>query len=380
MKRSIAVLIIALTFSVFTACGSGAAAPTTPAPIPTPTPPPIVLPVEPPPVPGAAPVTYDLLLYNSAGVGFSNGVTYSHFMNGIVAPVGPSMFAVDDIIYEVNAFGATVATTQLPAIPSAVAISGPDIWTFETVPPEYAALNGGLSREYTRVWLNYIEQGSWLDRQWTATKAVSTLSGDVIAYDTLNRLYTITGPEVPHYASEDGIFVHTVDVVNRTGKVMTGAGNFNISWATNYFNGADEWLELGGSWYSWNGYRWNVADGLTEQDTALADFINWTRPVVIAAGVRMDAALERGYWIEANTGWLWEYTPAMDRLETVLRLYVADGERVTGIAHASDMEPQIISTLGRDVLYYTFEGQIWRYDFGSGINGPFIAGKKVRRM
>lgn len=380
MKRSIAVLIILLVFSVFMACGSDTTTPTTPPPIPTPPPAPTELPVQPPPAPGAAPITYDLMLYDSAGVGFSNGVTYSHFMNGIIVHVGPSMFAVDDIIYEVDAFGNAVATTQLPAIPSAVALSDPDMWTFETIPPAYAAANGGLSREYTRIWRNYIEQGIWLDRQWTATRAVSTLSGDVIATDTLNRLYLVTGPEAPHYASEDGIFIHTVDAANRTGKIMTDAGNYNISWSTNYFNGADEWLELEGAWYSWNGYRWNAADGLTEQDTALTDFINWTRPVVIAAGTRMSAALERGYWIEANTGWLWEFTPAMDRLETVIRLYVADGERVTGIAYAADMEPKIISTLGVDVLYYTFEGAIWRYDFASGINGPFIAGKKVRGM
>lgn len=369
MKRYIILTIIAILLLM--ACGSGSTTVNVP-PISIPA----VLPIEPPPTPDSGPVIYSLILYDSAGIGFSNGVTYSHFMNGSTVPVSPGRFAVNDIIYTVDNLGMIISETQLPAIPSAVTISGADIWTFETIPPEYAALNGGMNREYTRVWLNYSERGAWLDRQWTATRAVSTLSEDVIAYDTLNRMYTMTGPEVPHYAAQDGIFIHSVDAVNRTGRIRTDTGNYPISWTTNYFNGADEWLESNGSWYSWNGYIWNATDGLQEQASALTDFINWTNPVIIAAGTRMDASLERTYWIEANTGWLWMYTASMDRLEQVVRLYVADGERLTGINHAKGMDARIIS----DTMYYTFEGAVWRYDFGSGINGPFIAGKKVRRM
>jgi len=365
MKR---LILITLALTLLIACGGDTTVSTAT--------PPAYLPVQPAPLPGDTPVTYSLLVYDSTGAGFSNGTTYSHFINGIITPVGPSLFAVDDILYTVDNLGATISTTQVPAIPSAVIISGPDMWTLETIPAAYAAANGGMNREYTRVWLNYTEQGTWLDRQWTATHAVVTLSGDIIAYDTLGRLYTITGTETPHYAADAGIFVHSVDPANRIGKIMTGAGNHNISWSTNYFNGADEWLDIEGAWYSWNGYRWNVADGLTEQDTAMSAFINWTNPVIIEAGTRMNAALERGYWIEANTGWLWEYTPAMDRLETVMRIYVADGDRNTGILYAAVMDPRIV----QDVLYYTFEGQVWRYDFGSGINGPFVAGKNVRGM
>ncbi len=361
MKR---LILITLAITLLIACGDTTVTPRA------------TLPDQPAPEPGDPPVPYSMLVYDSDGAGFSNGTTYSHFINGIITPVAPSMFTVNDVLYNVDLFGAVVSTIQLPAMPSAVTLSGPDIWTLETVPAAYAAANGGLNREYTRVWRNYIEQDAWLDRQWTATHAVSTLSGDIVATDTLGRLYTITGPETPHYAAQDGIFVHSVDAVNRTGRIMTDTGNHNIAWSTNYFNGADEWLELEGTWYSWNGYRWNAADGLTELDTAMATFINWTRPVIIEAGTRMDAALERGYWIEANTGWLWEYTPAMDRLETAVRLYVADGARNPGVAYAAVMDPQIV----QDELYYTFEGQVWRYDFGSGINGPFVASKSIRAL
>ena len=393
MKRSATTRILAYTLIIFfigfiAACGSDAPAPpvipdlpTEPAPLPTPddpepTPPPT------PDNPDPGPVTYNLILSDDSGVGFSNGTTYNHFMDGHVTHIAPGVFTVNDLIYQVNQYGAVISTTQLPAVPEAVAIAGggADIWTFEHIPPVYAAANGGMYDDYTRIWLNYSESGLWVNNNWIATRAVSTASGDVIAYDTLNRRYTQTDTIQAHYAAQDGILIHTVDTVTRRGTVRTADGDYPVAWATNYFNGADEWLESGGAWYSWNGYIWSVADGLQEQASDLTAFINWTNPVVIAAGTRVDASLERTYWIEANTGWLWMYTPAMDTLEQSVRLYVADGERSTGNIHAAEMEPIIISASNTDTLYYTFEGAIWRYDFASGINGPFVAGKKVRRM
>lgn len=378
-KRFIVYALIAFLAGFFiTACGSDSSAPPVIPDLPieqTPLP----TPDDPPPAPGSpGQVTYNLTLSDSSGVGFSNGTTYNHFMDGHVTHIAPGVFTVNDLICQVDTFGAVISTTQLPAIPEAVAIAGggADIWTFEAIPPVYAAANGGMYDDYTRVWLDYSESGMWVNNNYRVTSAVSTASGDVIAYDTLNRTVTVTDAVVTHYATQDGILIHSVNTVTRRGTVRTADGDYPIAWATNYFNGADEWLESGGAWYSWNGYIWNATDGLREQESDLTAFINISRPVVIGAGTRMDASLNRTYWIEANTGWLWMYTPAMDALDTVVRLYVADGERSTGIIHAADMEPLIIS----DTLFYTFEGAIWRYDFASGINGPFVAGKKVRGM
>ena len=124
MKRLIITIIIAMMFAAFIACGSDSITP------------PAIFPPEPNP---AASVEYSFLVFDSVGAGFSNGITYSHFMNGTITPVAPGLFAVDDMLYGVNAFGNTVSTTQLPASPSAVALQGADIWTFETIPPAYAA-------------------------------------------------------------------------------------------------------------------------------------------------------------------------------------------------------------------------------------------------
>lgn len=362
-KRFIIYALIAFLagFSI-TACGSNVT--TTPAPIIN------------TPDPEPAPDTYTLILYDSSGIGFSNGTGYNHFMDGHVTPISAGTFSVDDIIYEVDALGTVISKVQLPAIPSAVAVTASEIWTFETIPAVWAAANGGMYDEYTQIWQGYSEYIPWYNTRFEVTAAKSTASGDVIAYDILGIPITVTDAVTTHYAAQDGILIHTVDAVNRKGQVRTAAGDYPVAWSTNNFNSAKQWIEIAGAWYSWNGYRWNVVDGLTEGDTALADFVNWTLPVVISAGVRMDASLERGYWIEANTGWLWMYTPDMDTLEQVVRLYVADGERMTGINHAADMEPQILD----GILYYSFEGAIWRYGFDSGINGMFVAGKKVRGM
>ena len=388
MKR-LTIITLLLTAFFLAACGSDS---TTPAPIPTPiinmpAPDPEPAPEPPPPAPvintpdpEPAPPIFSLMVYDAAGAGFSNGTIYQDWRIGKVTPAGPGLVAVDDILYTVDAQGNEVSAVQLPAIPSVVALSGTDIWTFETIPVDYAAANGGMFKEYTRLWLNYAESGTWLDRQYVVMRAVTTLSGDVVAYDTLIRPYTVTGPEAPHYASEGGIFVHSVDAVARTGRIMTDTGNFNISWATNFFNSANQWLEINGAWYSWNGYIWNATDGLAESATAMTDFLISPVPYVIEVGTRVEASLERGYWIEANTGWLWRYTPETDTLEQATRLYVMAGTRADGALIGKAMEPQIIDMAGNDSLYYVYDGYVWRYDFVSGINGPFMADKKVRGL
>jgi hypothetical protein len=242
-------------------------------------------------------------------------------------------------------------------------------WTVEKIDPQTALGLGAQARHYTRVYYQGTESGNWFLNQWETTGLFETISGDVIAIDQ-NQSFRPVSANISNINSAGDLLVYDFDGIGRTAMIDDGSTTF-VSWTTNSFNNADQWLKSGDIWYSWNGYEFQTS--LTEYANSMFGWNNGNEPVeteesavVIAAGVR-DSVL---YWIECNSGWLIKYTPSNDQLAPSHRLYMGDGFRITGIAHKNELKPVTIG----DFLYFHESGSIWKLNLDSGVVQLFFAG------
>jgi len=329
------------------------------------------------PDPPPPPTIKTLVIYNGTGYGTSEGEYYYHGDKGHITYIGNGNIVVDDLLYELDQYGEILTSYRIPCIPDAVTISGQDVWSFEVIPPESAGDMGALYRTYTRVWKNNNEHGDWYLNEWEVTGAVTTESGEVVASSTVGALYPQTTSVAVAYAGQDGLLIHSNNIV-ATSSIIRTDQDYQVNFTTNYFLSANQWQKSGGIWYSWNGYTWSETYGLTEQANVLTAFIvsGANPPYVIAAGERLEHNETVLYWIECNTGWLYRFTPSLDRLEQIMRLYNGSGDRIDGTNAAKVINPVMTDT----ALYFEYETVIYKYEFTSGLINSFAAGVTVWGM
>jgi len=237
---------------------------------------------------------------------------------------------------------------------------------------------GALYKPYTAVYKNYDPVGAWWDNDWETKRLVKTLSGDLVVYKFVGLPEHISGIEQNVFlAEENGLFIYDYDDVAKTATIKTGSVN-SISWATNDFNNAKFWLDVGGKWISNNGYSYTDAGGLIYNDTALQDFNALPYPVtlpsgetptVMSAGIRVENSEDVSYWIECNTGTLFRYVSSINSLQAKYLLYEGDGTKLTGIANRDNLNPIIYE----NDLYYSYNGSIMRINMDTGLVSVFIS-------
>jgi hypothetical protein len=307
-------------------CGSSGGGSSTPTPVPNQEPP--QPPIEPPAV------VYNLFIKYSDSVAISDGSTVDDLMLGQVANARDGFISVDDILYGIDTDGSEVISQRLITTPDAIAI-GADTWIFEKIPSADAYAMGGLPRPYVRIYQNADIYSEWYLNKWEVVDAFITDSGNLIAVDTVGRFRNIFDESLTvSYAQHNGLMIHSTDIDTHRSTITTSDGDFRVAYTFNYFFGANQWLYSPDSelWYSWNGYTFDGAN-LSELATSMTDFIltGPNSPAVIAAGTRVEHSETVLYWIECNDGWLYRYTPSIDRLEQVARLYMGSGERLDGV-------------------------------------------------
>ena len=362
-------LITILTILLLAACAPETKTKTVPAPY--------VPPPPPPPTENNEPVIKTVVIYNGTGVGTSEGEYYYHFKSGHITYVGDSTVVVDDIMYELDQYGEIITTYRLPCVPDAVTINGADVWSFENIPPETAGSMGGLYRTYTRVWKNNNEHGSWNLNQWEVVSAVTTLSGDVVAFSTVGVPYPQTSSVAVAYAGQNGLLIHSNNVVATSSTIRTDQ-DYPVNFSLNYFLSAKQWQKSGDIWYSWNGYEWSESGGLREQANALTAFIvsGPNPPCVTSAGARVEHNETVLYWIECNTGTLYRFTPSLNLLENVDQLYYGTGDRIDGVNAAKVINPIMTD----NELYFQYETVTYKYEFTDGLISSFASGVTVWGM
>lgn len=250
-----------------------------------------------------------------------------------------------------------------------------DDWIVENISPVEALAMGARYKDYTRYYFQGVEQDFWFLNQYKVTDLIKTNLGEIVAIEGNN--YHALSSELQNINHAKDLLIYDFDAINRTAII----DNVPVSWETNYFNQAKDWLEADDIWYSWNGYEFD--SNLSENANSMW---NWNigvypvqvaeSPTILGAGTREENSEIVLYWIECNTGWMIRYVPSYDRLETVYRLYMGDGLRMTGINNSDILKPALID----GDLYFNYDGSIWKLEIDSGIVSLFFGGNgKVER-
>ena len=274
---------------------------------------------------------------------------------------GDQCFTDGDIKVFYDDYGVMAATESMDIDPDHVL----DDWSIVDVSPDVAYAQGALYKWYSAVYFQGDEQGSWYNNKWKTGRIIKTLSGEYIAIDDTKNYHPLSTALVGiNYAGD--LLVHNFDAANKTATVETASQSVTVTWEYNYFNGAKDWLELDGTWYSWNGYEFTTV--LEEEANALWGWNVGDYPIVlpygqyptiISAGVYGDKL----YWIECNKGIVFDYNPATDEITPRFGLYSGDGYKTTGLAMRDTLKPEIVD----NTLHVTLEGAVQGINLDSGI-------------
>ncbi|RPI78152.1 MAG: hypothetical protein EHM45_06490 [Desulfobacteraceae bacterium] len=296
----------------------------------------------------------------STGMKFTDGAVVWTWKEDASLKAKSAHYSNGAELFSMNEYAQETSVTALPFTPEHITIIGVDIYTVRNVPPAEAYDKGALAANYTLIYKNNSELGTWSSRQYITDK-IRVVDGNLYACSTVGKWYTITGAIVnPHAVIEAGLIAHEVNTTTRTG-LINGAP---VSWATNYFNGAKEWQKAGEIWYSQNGYAFS-GTALTENGLAMAAY----RPVqnnIIPVGIHTSYL----YWIDCTTGWILQHNTASNTVTEHVRIYTGDGTSDTGNFHRTRLQPLLYG----DCVYFFYEGQYYKTDLINKLTSHFVSG------
>jgi len=403
MKLKILILIILALFVVGCAeeqqsdSDDGTTTQSTPAPqqpTPAPTPPPVTAPPPTPaPIPAPAPqpqpdtstdtssdtppppelVTVKFAAHISSDLYFYKSGALDLWKSGSILKLGPMEFSVDDTIYTLDIEGNESSTDTLLKTPTAIKRTSEGVyWCYQYSESESSAM-GGQYKIYSEFYLDDNIISAWYLNKYQCRDILS-VGSNVWSINENGARTLISGSATNvMYVQDNEFFIHSQNSINKT--IMFGI--YPEDYELNYILNATEWLDSSGDYYSGNGYIWSESGRLREQSTSLNDFnaypypivpepIYGQAPVVIAAGKHAGKL----YWIELNSGWLFDYDPSSDTLNQSFRLYIGDGMHSTGI----EKKPFLSPFISEGILYFTDSGSIFEIDLSTGFQNIFYGG------
>lgn len=146
------------------------------------------------------------------------------------------------------------------------------------------------------------------------------------------------------------------------------------SFTINNILAAKSWIESDGTFYSANGYTWSDAAGLSENINVLwswnahpypATGIPFASSPNFAAAGAHDGEL---YWVELNTGWLFEFDIALDQISFLHRIYEGDGTNQTADNHV-DLNPVLVYP---DL--YVYDQNVYKINVETGLTELMFVG------
>lgn len=317
--------------------------------------------------------TIKFALHAGSDLYLFDGSDLSLWGTGVIHRTGPMEFSIDDIIYTLDIYGNEFSTQTLPKTPTAIKRTSEGVyWCYQYSKVDAAAM-GGRYAFYSEFYFNDTIISQWWNNQ-TECRDIVSVGNNVWSINE-NGAYTLIAGTATNvsYVNDGEFYIHSRDTVSKT----IGFNDRVEDYGYNYISNATEWVDSSGDYYSGNGYIWSSSEGLREQTTALNDFnaypypiepepIYGQAPVILAAGSH-DGKL---YWIECNSGHLFEYSPSTDTLTQVYRLYIGDGMHSTGM----EKKPFIKPFISEGVLYFTDSGSVMELDLESGFINIFYAG------
>lgn len=304
---------------------------------------------------------------------FSDGVSMYPWKSGNIKKSGSRLFSVEDKLLTLDSSGTTIDSVDLLKVPVRIkSTSYGNFYCYQYSAVESYAM-GGAYKIYSEFYLDGAVLSDWYFNQFEC-RDITSVGNNIFVKDQNGAIREISG-NVSNvtFVKDDEFYIHSLDMINKT----IGFNNSTENYSLNHILNAKSWNKFEGRYYSGNGYVWESYYGLLEAATELDKFTTtpypitpdppWGEsPVLIAVG-ESDGKM---YWIEANSGWLFEYRTDTDYLEQKYRLYNGNGMRNTGIWKKVTLSPIIVD----GVLYFSDENVIYKLGLSTGFLNIFYAG------
>jgi len=308
---------------------------------------------------------------------FFNGINLNLWKSGTIKKVGSNEFVVNDTIYNLTSEGIETSSTILPKIPTAIKRTDSGVvWCYQYTKQEAYAM-GGQPKPYSAFYLDNTIISQWYFNQFEC-KSIESIGTDVFAVDQNGGYHTITGSYTNVFHA-DNLIMHSLDTLHKTIGFNSNTENYGFNYAMN----SRQWILYNNIYYAENGYTWTETGGLIENGTVLHGWNAYPYPLTTQNPfgealvlLKVGISNHKLYWIECNSGFLFEYDSNTDALTQKSRLYISNGLRSTGIYFRGVLKPFLMD----HILYYSEGGAIHSLDINTGSLNIFYAnvGEVVR--
>lgn len=345
---------------------------------PEPPPEPDPTPDVPPPPPPA--VTPDFTVNIGDALYFSDSINMQLWKSGNIERAGLGIYAVGNDLITLDASGGELSIMALATPPDGatrtkIKSTGNGVYYCIEYPPALAFSLGGMSSTYSGIYKDNTVISPWYLNKF-ACDAVLSVGTEIFVLDTANHYHHINGASAVNYVLDGSFYRHDLNIGGKYFYINNGLEHYNL----NYALGTSQWINYNGVNYSENGYTWDSGMGWIENITALHSFNiapypvepllpNAEAPTLLSAGISGGKL----YWIECNSGYVFEYDPALDTLTQKWKIYLGDGMRDTGNAKRGTLNPYIYG--GK--LYFSNDSAIYKLELATGFINIFYGGDGV---
>ena len=293
---------------------------------------------------------------------------------GQINKAGARTFSIENELIELDASGDMVSTITLDYTPTRIKSTQSGDYYCVEIPPEEAYALGALYRTYTKTFRDGIQIGqAWYFNEFECHDIVSA-DGNVFLIDEFGAYHVIDGiAENVAHVHDNLFYIHDINYIDDTIEFNDSIYGFGANFVTM----SRQWINFDGLNYSEHGDTWSDIDGLSESVTAMSDFNispfpvvpelpNGEAPTLLAVG----NAGPLLYWIECNSGFLFEYDSAGDILTQKWKLYFSNNTRAVGVIKRETLKPLIVD----DKLYFSNQSAIYSVNLEDGVINIFYGG------
>lgn len=289
--------------------------------------------------------------------------------SGNIEKAGPGIYAVENDLITLDVSGNKLSTIALITPPTdtyrtKIKDTENGVYYCVEYPPALAFSLGGHYNIYSEIYKDNDVTSHWYLNKFSCADVLS-VGSEVFVLDTAGKYHTIDGVSTNINYVLDNVFYRN---------------NLLESYNLNYDLNSGQWINFESLNYSENGYTWSADTGLKENATALhawtikpypvnPELPNAQAPTLLSAGVSSGKL----YWIECNSGYVFEYDPVADTLTQKWKIYLGDGMRDTGIVKRETLHPYIYD--GK--LYFSNDNVIYKLGLDTGFINIFYAGDGI---
>lgn len=296
---------------------------------------------------------------------FTDGEKLKLWKQGDILKAGSRKFTHEADIITLDANGSELSTETLPETPKAIK----DNFFCKEYSQQESLDLGAQYKIHSEIYKNNAVISAWYLNQWEC-KSIVSADGKYFAVDQNGAYHGLDNTiENINHVNDGYFYMHSLDTSTKRLWFNTSMENYGLNYAFN----TDQWIGK----FSERGYTWTVETGLQENETALQAWNESPYPVTPALPFGENPVLLKVgeydgklFWIECNSGWLFEYVPETDTLTQTYRLYGGDGTRIIGLLKRDELKPLIVE----GILYYSDSGSIYKVSTESGIINIFYAG------